>query len=113
MDEIVVYEGRRTKLYKFKEGDFQRLNLRDIEYMLLLLVQKKIANLKKDFIFDFNVALRMFIDVLSFLSGSKTFNWESKATKRSSISLSRRHSGPTSPKELHTLHTTILKELSM
>ncbi|GKA26912.1 putative ribonuclease H-like domain-containing protein [Tanacetum coccineum] len=59
MDEIVVYEGRRTKLYKFKEGDFQRLNLRDIEYMLLLLVQKKIANLKKDFIFDFNVALRM------------------------------------------------------
>ncbi|GJS18187.1 hypothetical protein Tco_0412659 [Tanacetum coccineum] len=48
------------KLYKFKEGDFPRLNLRDIEDMLLLLVQKKITNLKKDFIFDLNVALRMF-----------------------------------------------------
>ncbi|GKD62109.1 hypothetical protein Tco_1299618 [Tanacetum coccineum] len=58
LDEIVV-RREDQKLYKFKEGDFQRLNLRDIEYMLLLLVQKKIANLKKDFIFDFNVALRM------------------------------------------------------
>ncbi|GJV33372.1 hypothetical protein Tco_1393772 [Tanacetum coccineum] len=55
----ISFEREDQKLYKFKEGDFQRLNLRDIEYMLLLLVQKKIANLKKDFIFDFNVALRM------------------------------------------------------
>ncbi|GKE79180.1 hypothetical protein Tco_1545300, partial [Tanacetum coccineum] len=47
-------------LYKFKEGDFPRLNLRDIEDMLLLLVQKKIANLERDVIFDLNVALRMF-----------------------------------------------------
>nr|GEV03364.1 hypothetical protein [Tanacetum cinerariifolium] len=52
-------------------------------------------------------------DVLSFLSGSKTFNWESKATRRNSISLGQIHSGLTSPKELHTLHTSILKELSM
>ncbi|GJS12334.1 hypothetical protein Tco_0369130 [Tanacetum coccineum] len=58
MDEIVV-RREDQKLYKFKEGDFQRLNLRDIEYMLFLLVQKKIVNLEKDVIFDFNVALRM------------------------------------------------------
>ncbi|GJW23941.1 hypothetical protein Tco_0037752 [Tanacetum coccineum] len=36
-------------------------------------------------------------DVFSFLSGWKTFNWESKATRRSLISLSLRLSGSTSP----------------
>ncbi|GKD35047.1 hypothetical protein Tco_1250556 [Tanacetum coccineum] len=41
-------------------GDFPRLNLRDIEDLLLLLVQKKLSNLEKDVIFDLNVALRMF-----------------------------------------------------
>nr|GFA94456.1 hypothetical protein [Tanacetum cinerariifolium] len=33
------------KLYKFKEGDFKRLLLQDIEDMLLLLVQGKLTNL--------------------------------------------------------------------
>nr|GEY89589.1 hypothetical protein [Tanacetum cinerariifolium] len=33
------------KLYKFKEGDFNRLRLQDIEDMLLLLVQGKLFNL--------------------------------------------------------------------
>ncbi|GJW90684.1 hypothetical protein Tco_0168237 [Tanacetum coccineum] len=49
------------QLYKFKEGDFPRLNLRDIEDMLLLLVQKKLSNMERDVIFDLNMALRMFI----------------------------------------------------
>ncbi|GJV89428.1 hypothetical protein Tco_1533366 [Tanacetum coccineum] len=48
------------KLYKFVEGDFPRLNLRDIEDMLILLVQKKLSNLERDDLFDLNVALRMF-----------------------------------------------------
>nr|GFA09290.1 hypothetical protein [Tanacetum cinerariifolium] len=34
-----------VKLYKFKEGDFKRLHLQDIEDMLLLLVQGKLSNL--------------------------------------------------------------------
>ncbi|GJZ64006.1 hypothetical protein Tco_0620427, partial [Tanacetum coccineum] len=34
-----------NKLYKFKEGDFNRLYIQDIEYMLLLLVQGKLTNL--------------------------------------------------------------------
>ncbi|GJY65005.1 hypothetical protein Tco_0466465 [Tanacetum coccineum] len=59
LEEIVV-QRKDQKLYKFKEGDFPRLNLRDIEDMLLLLVQNKITNLEKDAIFDLNVALRMF-----------------------------------------------------
>ncbi|GJU42174.1 hypothetical protein Tco_1195131 [Tanacetum coccineum] len=47
-------------LHKLVEGDFPRLNLRDIKDMLLLLVQKKLSNLERDDIFDLNVALRMF-----------------------------------------------------
>ncbi|GJX91309.1 hypothetical protein Tco_0344635 [Tanacetum coccineum] len=48
------------QLYKFREGDFPRLNLRDIEDMLLLVVQKKLFNMEIDVIFDLNVALWMF-----------------------------------------------------
>ncbi|GJR25328.1 retrovirus-related pol polyprotein from transposon TNT 1-94 [Tanacetum coccineum] len=48
------------KLYKFKEGNFLRLNMHDIKDLLLLLVQKNLSNLEKDVIFDLNVALRMF-----------------------------------------------------
>ncbi|GKE15647.1 hypothetical protein Tco_1423224, partial [Tanacetum coccineum] len=59
LDEIIV-RREDQQLYKFVEGDFPRLNLRDIEDMLLLLVQKKLSNLERDDLFDLNVALRMF-----------------------------------------------------
>nr|GEY58383.1 hypothetical protein [Tanacetum cinerariifolium] len=48
------------KLYKFKEGDFKRLRIQDIEDMLLLLVQGKLTNLTIKERFAFNVSLRMF-----------------------------------------------------
>nr|GEW14680.1 hypothetical protein [Tanacetum cinerariifolium] len=48
------------KLYKFKEGDFKRLHIQDIEDMLLLLVQGKLTNLTVEERFAFNVSLRMF-----------------------------------------------------
>nr|GFD37820.1 hypothetical protein [Tanacetum cinerariifolium] len=48
------------KLYKFKEGDFKRLRIQDIEDMLLLLVQGKLTNLTVEECFAFNVSLRMF-----------------------------------------------------
>nr|GEX72056.1 reverse transcriptase domain-containing protein [Tanacetum cinerariifolium] len=48
------------KLYKFKEGDFKRLRIQDIEDMLLLLVQGKLTNLTVEGHFAFNVSLRMF-----------------------------------------------------
>nr|GEZ90030.1 hypothetical protein [Tanacetum cinerariifolium] len=35
------------KIYKFKEGDFKRLRLQDIEDMLLLLIQGKLSNLTR------------------------------------------------------------------
>ncbi|GJR19169.1 hypothetical protein Tco_0967696 [Tanacetum coccineum] len=47
-------------LYKFKEGDFQRLRIQDIEDMLLLLVQGKLTNLNVEERIAFNVSLRMF-----------------------------------------------------
>ncbi|GKB41784.1 hypothetical protein Tco_0886726, partial [Tanacetum coccineum] len=45
---------------KFKECNFPRLYLHDIEDMMLLLVQKKLSNLERDVIFNLDVALRMF-----------------------------------------------------
>ncbi|GJR95431.1 hypothetical protein Tco_0267605 [Tanacetum coccineum] len=59
LEEIVVRRDDNV-LYKFKEGDFPRLNLRDIKDMLLLLVQKKMSNLDVDDQYDLGVALRMF-----------------------------------------------------
>nr|GEV59649.1 hypothetical protein [Tanacetum cinerariifolium] len=58
LEEIEV-QREDQKLYKFKKGDFPRLNLRDIKDMLLLLVQKKLSKLERDVIFDFGVALWM------------------------------------------------------
>ncbi|GJU87607.1 hypothetical protein Tco_1295153 [Tanacetum coccineum] len=40
--------SRDQKLYKFREGDFPRLCLQDIDDMLLLLVQQKLTNLTID-----------------------------------------------------------------
>ncbi|GKA43163.1 hypothetical protein Tco_0735887 [Tanacetum coccineum] len=59
LEEIEVRRDDQ-KLYTFKEGDFPRRRLQDIEDMLLLLVQQKLTNLTIDERYDFNVALRMF-----------------------------------------------------
>nr|GFB73933.1 copia protein [Tanacetum cinerariifolium] len=59
LEEIVV-QREDNVLYKFKEGEFPRLNLCDIEDMLLLLVQKKLSNLDIDERYDLGMALRMF-----------------------------------------------------
>ncbi|GJS02707.1 hypothetical protein Tco_0319215 [Tanacetum coccineum] len=48
------------KLYRFKEGDFNRIQIQDIEDMLLLLVQGKLTNLTVEERLAFNVSLRMF-----------------------------------------------------
>ncbi|GJU74261.1 hypothetical protein Tco_1265666 [Tanacetum coccineum] len=52
-------------LYKFKEGDFHRLRIQDIEDMLLLLVQGKVTNLNVEERIAFNVSLRMLQEELS------------------------------------------------
>ncbi|GKF99138.1 hypothetical protein Tco_0297921, partial [Tanacetum coccineum] len=59
LKEIVMRRADR-KLYTFKEGDFLKLHLNDIEDMLLLHVLNKLFNLDGDDIVDLVVALRMF-----------------------------------------------------
>ncbi|GKC57288.1 hypothetical protein Tco_1084886 [Tanacetum coccineum] len=59
LDEIKVRKEVQ-QLYTFKEGDFPRLRLQDIEDMLLLLVQQRLTNLTIDEQFDLNVALHMY-----------------------------------------------------
>ncbi|GKD39775.1 hypothetical protein Tco_1259982 [Tanacetum coccineum] len=59
LDWIIVRRDDE-KLYKFKEGDFNRLRIQDIEDMLLLLVQVKLTNLTVEERPAFNVSLRMF-----------------------------------------------------
>ncbi|GJU78905.1 hypothetical protein Tco_1275975 [Tanacetum coccineum] len=48
------------ELYTFKEGDFKRLCLQDIEDMLILFVQGKLTNLNVEERLAFSVSLRMF-----------------------------------------------------
>ncbi|GJW63133.1 hypothetical protein Tco_0115017 [Tanacetum coccineum] len=57
LDEIEV-RREDQQLYKFKECDFSRLRLQDIEDMLLLLFQQKLTNLTIDEHYDLNVALQ-------------------------------------------------------
>ncbi|GJX89138.1 hypothetical protein Tco_0341152 [Tanacetum coccineum] len=59
LEEIEV-RREDQQLYKFREGDFLRLHLQDIEDMLLLLVPQKLNNLTIDERYDLNVTLRMF-----------------------------------------------------
>ncbi|GJQ89334.1 hypothetical protein Tco_0000473 [Tanacetum coccineum] len=57
---LMMSTPRMMKLYKFKEGDFNRLRIQDIEDMMFLLVQGKLANLTVEERLAFNVSLRMF-----------------------------------------------------
>nr|GEW77801.1 retrotransposon protein, putative, Ty1-copia subclass [Tanacetum cinerariifolium] len=59
LEEIVVRRVDNA-LYKFKEGDFPRLRINDIEDMLLLMVQNRLINLLGDDVADFAIALRIF-----------------------------------------------------
>nr|GFB60055.1 hypothetical protein [Tanacetum cinerariifolium] len=51
------------QIYKFKEGDFKRLRLQDIEDMLLLLVQENLSNLTVEERLAFNVSLRILMQI--------------------------------------------------
>ncbi|GKB83848.1 hypothetical protein Tco_0950743 [Tanacetum coccineum] len=60
LEETVVRRADNV-LFKFKEGDFLRLWINDIEDMLILVVQNRLTNLLGDDVADFAIALRMFI----------------------------------------------------
>nr|GEV51033.1 hypothetical protein [Tanacetum cinerariifolium] len=56
----IIIRRYDDKLYTFKEGDYKRLRLQDIEYMLLILVQGKLTNLTIEERLALNVSLQMF-----------------------------------------------------
>ncbi|GKD20058.1 hypothetical protein Tco_1221761 [Tanacetum coccineum] len=55
LEEIVVRRVDNV-LYRFKEGDFLRLRINDIEDMLILVVQNRLTNLLGDNVADFAIA---------------------------------------------------------
>ncbi|GKC56156.1 hypothetical protein Tco_1083754 [Tanacetum coccineum] len=59
LEEIVVRRADNV-LYRFKEGDFPRLQINDIKNMLILVVQNWLTNLSEDDVADFAIALRLF-----------------------------------------------------
>ncbi|GKD07401.1 hypothetical protein Tco_1187086 [Tanacetum coccineum] len=59
LEEIVVRRADNI-LYRFKEGDFSRLWINDIEDMLILVVQNRLTSLLGDDVADFVISLRMF-----------------------------------------------------
>nr|GEV23269.1 hypothetical protein [Tanacetum cinerariifolium] len=101
------------QLYKFKEGDFPRLHLHDIEDILLLFVQKKLYTFERVVIFDLGVALRMLTRRIVILKrvedlqlGVERYQKKLKITKPKTFKFDISN-------KLHTLRTTTLKELSM
>ncbi|GKC79727.1 hypothetical protein Tco_1130501, partial [Tanacetum coccineum] len=58
LEEIVVRRADNA-LYRFKESDFPRLQINDIEDMLLLVVQNWLTNLSRDDVAYFAIALRI------------------------------------------------------
>ncbi|GJU83324.1 hypothetical protein Tco_1285689 [Tanacetum coccineum] len=59
LEEIVVRRADNV-LYRFKEGNFPRLQINDIEDKLILMVQNRLTNLSGYDVADFAIALRMF-----------------------------------------------------
>nr|GFA07248.1 hypothetical protein [Tanacetum cinerariifolium] len=59
VQEIVVRRADND-LYRFKEGNFLRLRINDIEDMILFVVHNQLVNLSVDDVSDFAMALRMF-----------------------------------------------------
>ncbi|GJY02789.1 hypothetical protein Tco_0360941 [Tanacetum coccineum] len=58
LEEIVVRRADNV-LYRFKEGEFPRLRINNIEDMLILVVQNRLSNLLGDDVADFAIALRI------------------------------------------------------
>nr|GEY10806.1 hypothetical protein [Tanacetum cinerariifolium] len=56
----IVVRRSDNEHYKFKEDDFPRLRINDIEDMLLLVVHNRITNISGDDVSYFAIALRMF-----------------------------------------------------
>nr|GFA70974.1 hypothetical protein [Tanacetum cinerariifolium] len=95
LDWILVHRDD-DKIYKFKEGDFKRLRLQDIEDMLLLLVLGKLSNLTIEERFAFNVSLRMFTrsiqrEAYTAYSNPRGFIYQNKDKKNRLMRIDKLH----------------------
>ncbi|GJZ09943.1 hypothetical protein Tco_0544226 [Tanacetum coccineum] len=77
------------KLYTFKEGNFKRLRLQDIEDMLILLVQGKLTNLNVEECLAFSVSLRM--DAYTTYSNPRGFIYQNKDKKNKLMRIDELH----------------------
>ncbi|GJS09884.1 hypothetical protein Tco_0366680 [Tanacetum coccineum] len=64
LEDWITIHRDDDKLYKFKEDNFNRLRIQDIEDMLLFLVQGKLTNLTFKERLAFNVSLRIFTSII-------------------------------------------------
>nr|GEX34041.1 retrovirus-related Pol polyprotein from transposon TNT 1-94 [Tanacetum cinerariifolium] len=60
----IIFRRNDEKLYTFKEGDYKRLRLQDIEDLLLFLTQGKLTNLTIKERQTLNVSLRMYTRII-------------------------------------------------
>ncbi|GJV96583.1 hypothetical protein Tco_1548160 [Tanacetum coccineum] len=95
--EEIIMRRDENMLYKFKEGDFPRLNLCDIKDMPILLVQKKMSNLHVDDRYDLGVALKKFTREIVILYRVQDLQLKLKAIRRNLISPDQRQPDLTSP----------------
>ncbi|GKE51251.1 hypothetical protein Tco_1486407 [Tanacetum coccineum] len=103
VEEIVVRKDDNA-LYRFKEGDFPRFQINDIEDMLILVVQNRLTNLSGDDVADFAIALRIFtrslviqkrVDDLQL--GVESYQKKINVTKPDTIRLGLRKRHPYTP----------------
>ncbi|GKB02416.1 hypothetical protein Tco_0830505 [Tanacetum coccineum] len=80
LEEIVVRRADNI-LYRFKEGDFPRLRINDIEDMLILVVQNRLTNLSGDDVADFAIALSLSQKKINVYQPDTTNQISEKATR--------------------------------
>ncbi|GJX96851.1 hypothetical protein Tco_0352649 [Tanacetum coccineum] len=112
LKEIVVRRADND-LYKFKEGDFPRLRINDIEDMLLLVVQNRLINLSGNDVSDFAIALRMFTRSLVIHKRVEDLQLRVESYQKKINSPGHKLPYPASGKETRTLHTKTLKDSFM
>ncbi|GJS25379.1 hypothetical protein Tco_0454011 [Tanacetum coccineum] len=78
-------------LYKFKEGDFHRLRIQDIEDMLLLLVQGKVTNLNVEERIVLNTKAYSLQDAYTPYSDPRGFIYENKDKKNRLMRIDELH----------------------
>ncbi|GJW39472.1 putative reverse transcriptase domain-containing protein [Tanacetum coccineum] len=111
--ENIVVKRADNVLYRFKEGDFPRLQINDIEDMLILVVQNWLTNLSGDDVADFAIALRMFTRSLVIQKRVEDLQLGVKSYQKKMNVTNPDTTRPDLKKGTRTLHTTTLKDSFM